>query len=119
MSEREYREQRRERVEAEMDGQWRDYYQAFDTCNREYAKWERYYREQQVLLRELEDLKASERQMYELDDSKDQMMTTLKLAPANLAIWARDTRPSMRTPPGVGWLRSSGLQGASSPRRIV
>ena len=28
--------------------------------------------------------------MYELDDSKDQVMTVLKLALANLAMWVRD-----------------------------
>ncbi len=29
--------------------------------------------------------------MYELDDRKDQVMTVLKLALANLAMWVRDT----------------------------
>ncbi len=92
-SEREYRTRRRklvDAVEAEMDGHWRGYYKAFDTCNREYAKWERYCRDQQEILRKLEDLKAGERQMYELDDRKDQVMTALKLALANLAMWVRD-----------------------------
>jgi hypothetical protein len=46
-------------------------------------------------LRQLEDLAASERAMYELDHAKDQTMTVLKLALANLALanlvlWARD-----------------------------
>ncbi len=68
----------------------RDYYRAHDTCNREYAKWERCCREQREILRELEDLKSGERQMYELDDRKDQVMTALKLALANLAMWVRD-----------------------------
>ena len=93
LSEHEYRARKKElvaAVEAEMEGHWRGYYRAFNTCNREYAKWQRYCREQQEILRELEDLKASERRMYELDDSKDQVMTALKLALANLAMWVRD-----------------------------
>ncbi len=93
MPERECRARKRElvdAVEAEMEGHWRGYYRAFDSCNREYAKWERYCQEQREILRELEDLKAGERQMYELDDRKDQVMTALKLVLANLGMWVRD-----------------------------
>ncbi len=61
-----------------------------DTCNREYVKRQSYCQEQRKLLRELEDLKVGERQMYELDDGKDQVMTVLKLALTNLAMWVRD-----------------------------
>jgi hypothetical protein len=39
---------------------------------------------------QLEDLTASERTMFELDHAKDQTMTVLKLALANLAMWTRD-----------------------------
>ncbi len=60
------------------------------TSNREFAKHERYCREQGDLLRALADLAANERAMYELDDAKDQAMTALKVALANLAMWARD-----------------------------
>lgn len=42
------------------------------------------------LLRALADLTATERTMYELDNRKDQVMTVLKLALANLAMWARE-----------------------------
>ncbi len=90
--EREYRARKRELVDAveeEMEGHWRGYYRSHDTCNTEYAKWERYRQEQREILRELEDLKAGERQMYEMDNRKDQVMTVLKLALANLAMWVR------------------------------
>lgn len=43
-----------------------------------------------ALLRQLEGLNAGERQMYALDDSKDQIMTAFKLALANLIMWGRD-----------------------------
>ncbi len=90
----EYRTRKRElvaAVETEMEGHWRGYYRAFNTCNREYAKWEQYCQNQREILRELEDLKAGERRMYELDNRKDQVMTILKLALANLAMWVRDS----------------------------
>ncbi len=77
-------------VEEEMEGYWRGYYRSVSTCESEYARWQRYCREQRELLRALEDVRSAERQMYELDDRKDQVMTVLKLALANLAMWARD-----------------------------
>ena len=66
--------------------QWR----AYDQSNAEYDKGERYCRKQRELLRQLEDLKASEREMFELDHAKDQVMSVLKLALVNMAMWARD-----------------------------
>ncbi len=42
------------------------------------------------MLRALEDLAAKERTMYELDNRKDQVMTTFKVALANLAMCVRD-----------------------------
>ena len=53
-------------------------------------KIERYCREQRVVLRQLEDLNARERQMYELNNDKDQVMSVCKVALANLAMWTRD-----------------------------
>ncbi len=66
--------------------QWR----AYDQSHAEYDKCERYCRKQRELLRQLEELKASERAMFELDHAKDQVMTTLKLALVNLVMWTRD-----------------------------
>ena len=56
---------------------------AFDVC-------ERACQQERDLLRRLEDLKASERAMFELDHAKDQTMSVLKLALANLVMWTRD-----------------------------
>jgi len=47
--------------------------------------------QQRFLLRELEDLEEKERVMYELVHAKDQVMTVLKLALANVVMWTRDT----------------------------
>jgi hypothetical protein len=56
---------------------------AFTAC-------ERACQQERDLLRQLEDLKVSERAMFELDHAKDQTMTVLKLALANLVMWTRD-----------------------------
>lgn len=55
-----------------------------------FAACERACQQERNLLRQLEDLIASERAMFELDHAKDQTMTVLKLALANLVMWTRD-----------------------------
>lgn len=64
---------------------------ALYTSQQEHKKCERYAQEHRAVLRALEDLAANERAMYELDHAKDQVMTALKLALANVAMWTRDT----------------------------
>ena len=56
---------------------------AEDTIVAAFAACERACQHERDLLRQLEDLKASERAMYELDHAKDQVMTVLKLALVN------------------------------------
>lgn len=63
---------------------------AYHTSNREFAKCEKYCRQQRELLRAIEDLAQQEREMYELDNRKDQIMTACKVALANLGMWVRD-----------------------------
>ena len=63
---------------------------AYEQCNTEFRKQERYCKEQRDVLRTLEELKAHEKTMYELDHRKDQVMTVCKVALANLAMWVRD-----------------------------
>jgi hypothetical protein len=57
---------------------------------RELDKCEGYCRELRQVLRHQEDLQAQARDMYELDHSKDQLMTLFKLGLANLGMWVRD-----------------------------
>jgi len=66
--------------------EWR----AYEQCNIEFRKQERYCKEQREVLRALEELKAQEKTMYELDHRKDQVMTVCKVALANLVMWVRD-----------------------------
>ncbi len=53
-------------------------------------KCEGYCRELRQVLRRQEDLEAQARDMYELDQSKDQIMTLFKVGLANLGMWVRD-----------------------------
>ena len=43
-----------------------------------------------LVLRQQEELQACEREMQELDNTKDQIMTLLKVGLANLGMWVRD-----------------------------
>jgi hypothetical protein len=77
-------------ADAEIEEYQQRQWKAYHTSNKEFAKCEKYCREQRELLRALEDLAQQEREMYELDNHKDQVMTVCKVALANLGMWARD-----------------------------
>jgi hypothetical protein len=77
-------------ADAEIEEYQQRQWKAYHTSNHEFAKCERYCREQRELLRAIEDLAEQERDMYELDNRKDQIMTVCKVALANLGMWARD-----------------------------
>jgi hypothetical protein len=53
-------------------------------------KCEGYCRELRQVLRQQEDLEAQARDMYELDQTKDQIMTLFKVGLANVGMWVRD-----------------------------
>jgi hypothetical protein len=74
-------------ADAEIEEYQQRQWKAFETSNQEHQKCERYCQEQRQLLCALEDLKAQERAMYELDNSKDQVMTVFKVALVNLVMW--------------------------------
>ncbi len=77
-------------IDAELEPLRIKEWRAYEQCNNEFRKRERYCKEQREILRALEDLKEQERSMYELDNRKDQVMTVCKVALANLAMWVRD-----------------------------
>lgn len=77
-------------ADADLDARWRRYEQVRDREDREETKYTRYCLEQCDLLRTLAELEAKERAMYELENGKDQCMTVLKLALANLGMWVRE-----------------------------
>ena len=65
-------------------------WQSYSVSNREYDKQREYERLEQELNKDLEKLQQNERQMEELDNSKDQVMTVFKIALVNLGMWVRD-----------------------------
>jgi len=77
-------------IDAELELRWQRVWRTYDKSNKESQKYQRYAQQQCDLLRALEDLKASERTMYELDNRKDHVMTVCKLALTNLVMWTRD-----------------------------
>lgn len=93
LSEYVFRQKMKERkaeIDAELEPLRCKEWQAYEQCNAEFRKRERYCKEQREVLRALEDLREQERTMYELDHRKDQVMTVCKVAVANLAMWVRD-----------------------------
>jgi len=77
-------------ADAEIEEYQQRQWKAYHTSNKEFAKCEKYCREQRELLRAIEDLAQQERDMYELDNRKDQIMTVCKVALANVGMWVRD-----------------------------
>lgn len=77
-------------ADAEIEEYQQRQWKAYHTSNKEFAKCEKYCREQRELLRAIEELAQPEREMYELDNRKDQIMTVCKVALANLGMWVRD-----------------------------
>ena len=77
-------------IDAELEQIRTKEWRAYEQCNNEFRKQERYCKEQRDVLRALEDLDAKERTMYELDHRKDQVMTVFKVALTNLVMWTRD-----------------------------
>jgi hypothetical protein len=82
--------ERKALIDAELEQIRAKEWRAYEQCNKEFRKQERYCKEQREVLRALEDLEATERIMYELDHRKDQVMTVCKVALANVAMWVRD-----------------------------
>ena len=77
-------------ADAEIEEYQQRQWKAYHTSNKEFAKCEKYCREQRELLRAIEDLAQQEREMYELDNRKDQIMTVCKVALTNVGMWVRD-----------------------------
>ena len=77
-------------IDAELDLLWQKARKALDNSNHEWRKAKTYALKERQLLRLIEDLQTEARQMYELDDRKDQLMTTFRLALTNLIMWTRD-----------------------------
>jgi hypothetical protein len=67
-------------ADAEIDEYQQRQWKAYHISNKEFSTCEKHCREQRELLRAIEDLAQQEREMYELDNRKDQVMTVCKVA---------------------------------------
>jgi len=77
-------------IEAEMDPLWQGVQRASDNSHRDWSKAQRYVLKERKLVSLLAELEAQVRPMFELDNRKDQIMTSLRLALVNLIMWSRD-----------------------------
>jgi hypothetical protein len=77
-------------IDAELEQLWQGVDRAYRNNAQEDRKVRRYALKARHLLRQLEDLEAQARQMSELDNCKDLIMTSLRLALTNLVMWVRD-----------------------------
>jgi hypothetical protein len=82
--------ERKATIDAELQGLWQRIYQVEARLGQDWRKQERYCHQQREVLRALEDLACEEREMYEVDNRKDQVMTVCKVALVNLVMWTRD-----------------------------
>lgn len=82
--------ERKATIDAELHGLWQRIYQVEARLGQDWRKQERYCHQQREVLRALEDLASKEREMFELDNRKDQVMTICKVALVNLVMWTRD-----------------------------
>ncbi len=108
-------------ADAEIEEYQQRQWKAYHTSNKEFAKCEKYCREQRELLRALEDLQQQEREMYELENHKDQVMTVCKVALANLGMWVRDRyfpADLALMPVGIACSLSFSCRGGSSGNEI-
>src|SRR5713226_474653 len=72
--------ERKATIDAELQELWQRVYRVEARQEQDWRKQERYCREQREVLRALEDLACKEREMFELDNRKDQVMTICKVA---------------------------------------
>jgi len=82
--------ERKATIDAELQELWQRVYRVEARQDQDWRKQERYCREQREVLRALEDLASKEREMFALDNRKDQVMTICKVALVNLVMWTRD-----------------------------
>jgi hypothetical protein len=82
--------ERKATIDAELQGLWQRIYRVEARQDQDWRKQERYCRKPREVLRALEDLACKEREMFELDNRKDQVMTICKVALVNLVMWTRD-----------------------------
>jgi hypothetical protein len=105
--------ERKAEIDAELEPLRCKEWQAYEQCNAEFRKQERYCQEQREVLRSLEDLKEQERSMYELDNRKDQVISRRRCPPHTYCARAKAPARNIKTlgaalsGTGARWSRST------------
>jgi hypothetical protein len=80
----------RHALDRDLTQRWQEVYRCIDRSNAAFEKYQQASIRQREVLRDLQTLDEQERTMYELDNTKDQIMSVLKLMLVNLLMWTRD-----------------------------
>ena len=76
-------------IDAQIEQQHLAITQVLRQSNHDFTKAQRYAQQQCQVMRDLLDLEAQSRDMFQLDNRKDQVMSALKVALTNLIMWTR------------------------------
>jgi hypothetical protein len=77
-------------LDADLKARWQPIARAMQLSQRAFEKYQQATLRQREVLRDLETLDAHEHTMFELDNTKDHIMSVLKLMLVNLLMWTRD-----------------------------
>jgi hypothetical protein len=77
-------------LDRDLQARWRQVDRCIQRCNAAFAKYQHASIQQRQTLRDLHTLDEQARAMFELDNTKDQIMSVLRLMLANLLMWTRD-----------------------------
>ncbi len=81
--------QQKAHIDAQIERRYLAITQVLQQSNDDFSKAQRYAQQQCQTLRDLHDLQSQSRDMFQLDNRKDQLMSALKVALTNLIMWTR------------------------------
>jgi len=81
--------QQKAQIDSQIEQQYLAITQILQQSNQDFSKAQRYAQQQCQVMRDLLDLEAQSRHMFQLDNRKDQLMSALKVALTNLIMWTR------------------------------
>ena len=76
-------------IDSQIEQQYLTITHLLQQSNQDFSKAQRYAQQQSQVMRDLLDLEAQSRDMFQLDNRKDQLMSALKVALTNLIMWTR------------------------------
>jgi len=83
-------QRKRQAIDSDLKARWQQVYHCISRSNAAFEKYQQASIQQRQVLRDLHTLDEQERVMYELDNTKDHIMSVLRLMLVNLLMWTRD-----------------------------